>query len=133
MERIRSGVLEVHTDSGPCYLRPSLSQRIRLLWTFRNFRLLPRQVLSQRELTLVEALLERGNCPRNDECCIGVIEWTESLLPAQSPTKQDGPATPITTGSNVRPRSRRRRGKKRSQAAPTSHAGISATCPARPR
>ena len=61
MERIRSGVLEVHTDSGPCYLRPSLSQRIRLLWTFRNFRLLPRQVLSQRELTLVEALLERGS------------------------------------------------------------------------
>jgi hypothetical protein len=138
MERIRSGVLEVHTETGPCYVRPSLRERMRLLWTFRNFRWLPRQVLSARELTLVSALLKRGNCQPNDEYCIGVIEWTASLLPGQSPTKQDGPVTPptnpsvpgTTLASNGRPRSRRRRGRKSSQGA-TSHASVAAACPAR--
>ena|SRR5919109_163040 len=140
MERIRSGVLEVHTETGPCYVRPSLRERMRLLWTFRNFRLLPREVLSERELTLVSALLQRSKCQPNDEYCIGIIEWTASLQTGQTPAKHDGPVTPTasssvpvsTPGGNRRSRSRRRRGKKRSQAT-TSYPGIGSACPARPR
>ena len=121
MERICSGVLEVHTESGPDYVRPSWGERIRLLWTFRNFRLLPRQVLSQRELTLVSALLQRGSCQPHDECCIGTVEWTASLLPVQSPPRHDPPTSPslavTALASKLRPRSRRRRGKKSPQGA----------------
>jgi hypothetical protein len=139
MEKIRHGVLEVHTDKGPSYLRPSLGERIRLLWTFRNFRLLPRQVLNQRELTLVAALLERGNFQPNGDCRIGIIEWAPPPPPAQagqSSAQQGGPAAantksslaPTSPGGNARRRSRRRRGKKRSQSAPTLQSNITATC-----
>ena len=81
MEKVRYGVLEVQTDKGLCYLRPRLGERIRLLWTFRNFRLLPRQVLNRRELTLVAALLERGNCQPNGDCRIGIVDWSPPPSP----------------------------------------------------
>ena len=144
MGKIRYGMLEVQTDQGVCYLRPSLGERIRLLWTFRNFHLLPRQVLNQRELTLVAALLERGNFQPNGDCRIGIIEWTPPpppLQPAQSAAKQSGPAaantkaslSPTSPASKVRSRSRRRRGKKRSQGAATLQVGITAAFPGKPR
>jgi hypothetical protein len=141
--KIRCGMLEVQTDQGVCYLRPSLGERIRLLWTFRNFHLLPRQVLNQRELTLVAALLERGNFQPNGDCRIGIIEWTPPpppLQPAQAAAKQGGsaaantkPSSPTIPASNGRSRSRRRRGRKRSQGAATLQVGITAAFPAKPR
>jgi len=93
MEKIRHGVLEVQTDKGLCYLRPSLGERIRLLWTFRNFQLLPQQVLKQREQTLVATLLERGKVQRDGDCRIGIIEWLGPSSPPQpvrSKTDQAG-------------------------------------------
>lgn len=141
MEKIRYGVLEVQTDKGLCYLRPSLGERIRLLWTFRNFCLLPREVLNRRELTLVASLLERGKFQPNGDCRIGIIEWASPLQPVQSPSEQSCPAAPnakpclpaTSPAGNARRRSRRRRGKKRSQGAPTSQVGITTPSPARAR
>jgi hypothetical protein len=49
IEKIRRGVLQVTTDAGLLYVQPSLLEKIQLLWTFRNFRVLPEEVLTQHE------------------------------------------------------------------------------------
>jgi hypothetical protein len=45
-EIIFAGVLRVLTPLGPRYIRPSVPQRIYLLWIFRHFKVLPLQVLT---------------------------------------------------------------------------------------
>jgi hypothetical protein len=54
--KLSSGVLRVLTPLGPRYIKPTFRQRIYLLWIFRNFDLLPLQVLSARQRQLIEAL-----------------------------------------------------------------------------
>src|SRR6202021_2109847 len=49
-------VLELRTESGTLYVCPSRWQRLRLLWTFRHFHVLPREVLSRRDQHLIEKL-----------------------------------------------------------------------------
>ncbi|MGZ4821617.1 MAG: hypothetical protein ACXVZM_08420 [Terriglobales bacterium] len=56
MARIFHGVLQVSTDSGERYLQPRIWERLRLLWTFRNFRILPQQVLTLRQRRLIHAI-----------------------------------------------------------------------------
>jgi hypothetical protein len=46
LEKISAGVLRVLTPLGPRYIKPSLSQRVYLLWIFRHFQVLPMQVLT---------------------------------------------------------------------------------------
>ncbi len=55
-EKLFAGVLRVITPLGPRFIQPSLSQRIYLLWIFRNFETLPVQVLTRRQLRLIDAL-----------------------------------------------------------------------------
>ena len=55
-EKLRSGLLELSTETGPLYASPSISERIYLLWTFRNFRRLPQQVLNSRQRQLIDKL-----------------------------------------------------------------------------
>ena len=49
-------LLELRTEAGPVYVRPSKWERIRLKWTFRHFHVLPPQVLSQSDQRLIEKL-----------------------------------------------------------------------------
>ncbi len=135
MEKIRRGMLEVQTDSGLVYLRPSLGERVRLLWTFRNFQLLPQKVLNQRELTLVAALLQRGKFQPNGECRIGTVEWplTSSEQSVAASVEQSSRAAANASaacsanqGNNIQSRSKRHRGKNRSQRAATSQPGATA-------
>jgi Gram-negative bacterial TonB protein C-terminal len=49
-------LLELRTKSGLLYLCPSGWQRLRLLWTFRHFHILPPQLLSRRDQRLIESL-----------------------------------------------------------------------------
>ena len=91
MEKIRHGVLQISTDSGPRYVAPSFVERIQLLWMFRNFHILPQQVLSRHERQLIEMLcteerLGRGrNGHANDELClIGTVERPAQLPPRKS-------------------------------------------------
>jgi hypothetical protein len=56
LEKIYAGVLRVQTPLGPRYLKPSLFQRLHLLWVFRNFQTLPLKVLSRRQQRLIEAM-----------------------------------------------------------------------------
>jgi hypothetical protein len=81
MEKLRRGVLALETDSGVRYLKLSFLERIRLVWTFRNFRVLPEEVLHAHERALVEALCRKGrflaNCNGHgdlSEVCIGIVE-----------------------------------------------------------
>lgn len=146
MEKIRHGVLEVQSENGLSFVRPSLGERIRLLWTFRNFQLLPHQVLNQRELALVAGLLESGKFQPNGDCRIGIIEWPappSSSRPAQSSLKQAVRSAPTAKSSpaastpvaNARTRRKACRAKKRAQgpAALSSVTGTPQPPPARPR
>ncbi len=56
MERLFQGVLRVLTPLGPRYLRPSFTQRLYLLWIFRNFQTLPVKVLSARQQRRIDAM-----------------------------------------------------------------------------
>jgi hypothetical protein len=49
-------LLELRTDSGLVYLCPSGWQRMRLLWIFRHFHILPPQLLSRSDQRLIERL-----------------------------------------------------------------------------
>ena len=60
IEKICRGVLAVETDCGLRYVQPSPLERIRLLRTFRNFRLLPEEVLNRQERALVDSLCRQG-------------------------------------------------------------------------
>ena len=55
-EEDRPRLLELRTESGTLYICPSKWQRLRLLWTFRHFHVLPREVLSRRDQHLIEKL-----------------------------------------------------------------------------
>jgi len=56
IEKLSQGVLRVLTPLGPRYLSPSFSQRLYLLWIFRNFETLPAKVLSLRQQRWIEAM-----------------------------------------------------------------------------
>jgi hypothetical protein len=56
MEKLASGVLQVLTPLGPRYIQPSFWQRVHLLWIFRNFEVLPLQVLTARQQRLIDEL-----------------------------------------------------------------------------
>jgi hypothetical protein len=56
MEKLTSGVLRVLTPLGPRYIAPTFWQRVYLLWTFRNFEVLPLQVLNPRQQRLIDDL-----------------------------------------------------------------------------
>jgi hypothetical protein len=89
IEKICRGVLAVETDCGVRYIQPSLVERIRLLWTFRNFHLLPEEVLNRHERALIDSLCQKGKYMVNGNGhgdlslnCIGTVERS---VPRQQP------------------------------------------------
>jgi hypothetical protein len=79
LEKLRHGVLEVATDRGPRYVRPSVVERVQLLWMFRNFHVLPQQVLGPHQKHLIDSMCREerfrqhklnGHVP----CVIGTVE-----------------------------------------------------------
>jgi hypothetical protein len=56
IEKLFAGVLRVLTPLGARYIKPSLAQRIHLLWIFRHFQVLPLQVLTTRQRRMIDAL-----------------------------------------------------------------------------
>ncbi len=56
LEKVSQGVLCVLTPTGPRYVRPSLAERLYLLWIFRNFSTLPVKVLSRRQQRWINRL-----------------------------------------------------------------------------
>jgi hypothetical protein len=81
IDKICRGVLAVETDCGVRYVQPALAERIRLLWTFRNFSLLPEEVLNRNERALIDSLCQKGKFLVNGNGrgdlslhCIGTVE-----------------------------------------------------------
>jgi len=56
LDKMSSGVLRVLTPLGPRYIKPTFSQRLLLIWVFRHFEMLPLQVLSHWQQSLIDAL-----------------------------------------------------------------------------
>ncbi len=87
--RICRGVLQVSTGSGRRYVIPTAWERLFLLWTFRNFRILPHQVLSRWQVKLIQALCRHGqfaNPETVDEA--GVIGTVEFVPPKKPPVRR---------------------------------------------
>jgi len=59
IEKLSHGVLCVLTPLGPRYLNPSFTQRLYLLWIFRNFETLPVKVLTRRQQKRIDAMCAR--------------------------------------------------------------------------
>ena len=70
--------LELRTEAGAVYLRPSRWQRLRLRWVFRHFRVLSPQVLSRRDRSLIERLSRSAQItpvmPLPESAVFGVVE-----------------------------------------------------------
>lgn len=77
-QKLRTGIVELRTDVGPLYVTLSLRERIYLLWTFRNFHSLPKQVLNRRQQQLIDELCRSATAERNGaspgDSIIGVVE-----------------------------------------------------------
>jgi hypothetical protein len=56
IDKLAAGVVKVQTPIGPRYVMPSLSQRVYLLWMFRNFPILPHAVLSDRQQRMIDRM-----------------------------------------------------------------------------
>ena len=88
-QMIRTGIVELRSKAGSFYARPSLWERLYLVWTFRNFHALPKEVLNPRQRRLAEKLCQsidftvRGPIIRFP--IIGVIE---NMTPAPTAKPQ---------------------------------------------
>jgi hypothetical protein len=58
LEKLSEGVLCILTPLGPRYIRPSFSDRVRLIWIFRHFHRLPQQVLRPGEQRFIDGLCQ---------------------------------------------------------------------------
>ena len=80
--------LELRTENGAVYLRPSGWQRIRLQWTFRHFHVLSPQVLSRADKRLIEKLSQSSvvtpALPVSSKAVLGVVETVRSKAPASA-------------------------------------------------
>jgi hypothetical protein len=87
IEKIRRGILQVTTDSGLHYVQPSLFEKLQLLWTFRNFRVLPSEVLTQHERQFIGQLCSQSRLQKpsgsdfaEKNCVIGTVDLTPEPL-----------------------------------------------------
>jgi hypothetical protein len=83
--KILSGVLQLITPGGTRYLQATFFERLYLLWTFRNFPILPQTVLNARQRRLLEKLLVRRSIEKAtdeliDRPVIGTIERSDRRL-----------------------------------------------------
>ena len=80
--RILHGVLRVITPGGQRFVEANFFERLYLLWTFRNFSILPDSVLNLRQRRLLDRLLLRRRSPTLleeiiDRPVIGTVDRSE--------------------------------------------------------
>ena len=77
-QKIRTGLVELSTNIGSVYVSPSFWERIYLLWTFRNFHRLPKQVLNRHQKQLIDKLCRTAIVSRSGPIArtsiIGAVE-----------------------------------------------------------
>src|ERR1700690_3501797 len=92
-EKMSVGVLRVLTPVGPRYIKPELSQRVYLLWIFRHFEMLPRQVLSQRQQRWIDTLCSQHRLVSaahanglEDVPILGTVDWGSQAEAEEAPS-----------------------------------------------
>ena len=113
MEKLSDGVLCVLTALGPRYIKPTFAQRVYLLWIFRNFQILPFQVLAPRQRRLIETLCAGQNfvaLSQNgwDLPILGTIERRppiemQPLSEGQAPTRTSDAVSPLAADAKQQP------------------------------
>jgi hypothetical protein len=100
--KLRWGVLRLVTPVGPRYVQPSILERLYLLWVFRNFSVLPQNVLSRRARNLIENLCMRQHSGNHgflyaitDQPVIGTVE----RVPQFGLEAQETSAESVTSGA----------------------------------
>ncbi len=90
LDKVRAGVLQLSLPNGSVCLKPALKERLLLLWIFRNFKILPEQVLGDREKKLIDRLRNSdlpalpGSFGRDEGLVIGTVDYEFMRKPAQS-------------------------------------------------
>ncbi len=90
LDKVRAGVLQLSMPNGNVCVKPALKERLLLLWIFRNFKILPEQVLGDREKKLIDRLRNSdlpalpGNFGRDEGLVIGTVDYEFMRKPARS-------------------------------------------------
>jgi len=93
-DKLSGGVLRVLTPMGSRYIEPTLPQRLYLLWIFRHFPILPQQVLTRRQQSLVDAMCVAHRyvgLPHGGEAeipIIGTVERRPAVLVERVPSNR---------------------------------------------
>jgi hypothetical protein len=113
IDKLAAGVVQVQTPIGPRYVMPSFTQRVYLLWMFRNFPILPHAVLSRRQQRMIDRMCGEQRFASmayadgmGDVPVIGTIEHRPPVAADQLPPRR--PAATVPTGglaAEVRQRS----------------------------
>jgi hypothetical protein len=110
MEMLLDGVLRVLTPLGPRYIKPSFPQRLLLLWVFRHFPVLPMQVLSTWQRTLVESLcagqrfVSLTDPDGREAPVLGTVERRPRVEVETPPAKRRECATGVPFGADAKQR-----------------------------
>ena len=90
LDKVRAGVLHLSTPNGSLCVKPPFRDRLYLLWIFRNFKILPEQVLRDREKKFIERLRSSdlpalpGNFGTDEGLVIGTVDYEYMRKPVQS-------------------------------------------------
>ena len=106
LDKMYAGVLRVLTPLGPRYIQPTFSQRLLLIWTFRHFDVLPLQVLTSWQQSLIDTLCIRQKFvamqPVSDGENVPVIGTVERRPPVEiEPLPPRRPNARVTSVAHV--------------------------------
>ena len=76
LQKNRTSLVELRTSTGSVYAKPSFWERVYLLWMFRNFYCLPKEVLSVHQRRLIDKLCREAVGERSiaQTDIIGIVE-----------------------------------------------------------
>lgn len=102
LEKLTRGVLHVSFATGLSYVQPTFIERVRLVWLFRNFRILPYHVLPPRQKVWISALCERNRLrkytsflEREIASLIGTIVLAEPSVRSAREERRRAPRLPM--------------------------------------
>jgi hypothetical protein len=112
IEKLAEGVVQVQTPIGPRYVVPSFSQRLYLLWMFRNFPILPHAVLSKRQQRLIDRLCSEQRFASmayadgmNEAPVLGTIEHRPPVAADRLPPRRPNASESSSLAAEARQRS----------------------------
>ncbi|MGA8152694.1 MAG: TonB family protein [Terriglobales bacterium] len=81
-QKIRTGLVELRTSTGSVYAKPSFWERVYLLWMFRNFHCLPKEVLGLHQRRLIDKLCRAAVRQRSiaHTDIIGIVENVQLMM-----------------------------------------------------